>query len=262
MTKAVSSPNSDTMYLIEVSEPPKTPQKFTVISFIFNSEDITQLESHETPCKERATGEKRKLVTVLSSLDVKDNSRSFSTQTKSIKSQKSEDAAEIENLNVFHLNKNSPLTKVRMCMIQVMSMLTSKAKTELTAAILALDKARDTEDLESLRDSTDKLSATISKAEEVSIHAQLSEYKRETDQKMNKLLMLVTSLTKDQLLFKTSKSSSDFLSAGISKGEKLKTTKTVEITTKTLKSSEVATSKTKVTYVSKIAENTQQIEKP
>ena len=262
MAEAVSSSNSDTMYLIEISESSKTSQKFTVISFIFNSEGITQLKPHETSCKERATEEKRKLVIVLSSSDVKNNSRSFSTQTKSIKSQKSEDAAEIENLNVFHLDKNSSLTKAKMCMIQVMSMLTSKAKTELIAAILTLNKARDTEDLKSLRDLTDKLSATISKAEEVSIHAQLSEYKRETDQKMNKLFILITSLTKDQSLFKTLRSSSDFLSAGISKEEKLKTIKTVEITTKTLKSSEVATLKTKVIYASKIAENTQQIEKP
>ena len=84
-----------------------------------------------------------------------------------------------------------------MCMIQIMFMLTSKAKTELTAAILTLDNARDIEDLKSLKNSTDKLSATIFKAEEVSIHVQLSEYKRETDQKMNKLLMLITSLIKD-----------------------------------------------------------------
>ena len=79
---------------------------------------------------------------------------------------------------------------------------------------------------------------------------------------MNKLLILITSLIKDQSLFKTSKSSSDFLSADIFKEEKLKTTKTVKITIKTLKSSEVAILKTKVIYVSKIAENTQQIEKP
>ena len=78
-----------------------------------------------------------------------------------------------------------------------MSMLTFKAKTELTAAILTLNKARDTEDFKSLKNLTDKLSATISKAEEVSIHTQLSEYKRETDQKMNKLLILITSLIKN-----------------------------------------------------------------
>ena len=189
MTEVVFFFNSDTMYLIKILESFKTSQKFTVISFIVNSEDITQLKSHKTSCKERTTEEKRRLIIILSSSDVKNNSRSFSTSTKSIKSQKSEDAAEIENLNIFHLNKNSPLTKARMCMIQVMSMLTSKAKTELTAAILTLDKARNTEDLKSLKDSTDKLSATIFKAEEVSIHAQLSEYKRETDQKMNKLFL-------------------------------------------------------------------------
>ena len=62
-----------------------------------------------------------------------------------------------------------------------MSMLTSKAKTEFTAAILTLNKVRNTEDLKSLKDLTDKLSATIFKAEEVSIHIQLSEYKWETD---------------------------------------------------------------------------------
>ena len=169
------------MCLIEISESLKTSQKFTVIFFIFNSEDITQLKSHKTSCKERAIEEKRKLITVLSSSDVKNNSRSFSTQIKNIKSQKSEDAAEIENLNVFYLDKNSSLTKVKMCMIQVMSMLIFKAKTELTAAILALNKVRDTEDLKSFKNLTDKLSATISKAEEVSIHAQLSKYKREID---------------------------------------------------------------------------------
>ena len=59
MTEAVSSLNSDTMYLIEISESFKTFQKFTVISFIFNSEDITQLKPHETSCKERATEEKK-----------------------------------------------------------------------------------------------------------------------------------------------------------------------------------------------------------
>ena len=141
-------------------------------------------------------------------------------------------------------------------------MLTSEAKTELTAAILTLNKARDIEDLKSLKDLTDKLSAIISKAEEVSIYAQLSKYKREINQKMNKLLILITLLIKDQFLFKTLKSSSDFLSADISKREKLKTIKTVEITIKTLKSSEVATLKTKVIHVLKIAGNTQQIEKP
>ena len=124
---------------------------------------------------------KKKLVSILSSSDVKNNSRLFFIQTKNIKSQKSEDAAEIENLNVFYLDKNFLLTKVRIYIIQVMSMLTSKAKTELTAAILTLNKARDTEDLKSLKDLINKLSATIFRAEEVSIHAQLSEYKRETD---------------------------------------------------------------------------------
>ena len=117
MIEAVFFLNSDTIYLIEISELFKTSQKSTVISFIFNSKDITQLKSHETSCKERVTEEKRKLITVLSFSDVKNNSRSFSTQTKSIKSQKSEDAAEIENLNIFHLNKNSSLIEVRMCMI-------------------------------------------------------------------------------------------------------------------------------------------------
>ena len=51
-----------------------------------------------------------------------------------------------------------------------MFMLTSKAKTELTAAILALDKVRNIEDFKSLKDLIDKLSATISKVEEVFIH--------------------------------------------------------------------------------------------
>ena len=78
-----------------------------------------------------------------------------------------------------------------------MFILTFKVKTELTTAILTLNKARDTEDLKSFKNSTDKLSATIFKTEEVSIHAQLSEYKRETNQKMNKLLILVTLLIKD-----------------------------------------------------------------
>ena len=76
-------------------------------------------------------------------------------------------------------------------------MLTSKAKTELTAAILTLNKVRDTEDFKFLRDLIDKLSATISRAEKLFIHIQLSEYKRETDQKMNKLLILITSLIKN-----------------------------------------------------------------
>ena len=52
-----------------------------------------------------------------------------------------------------------------------MSMLTFKVKTELTATILTLNKVRNTEDLKSLRNSTDKLSATISKVEKVFIHA-------------------------------------------------------------------------------------------
>ena len=78
-----------------------------------------------------------------------------------------------------------------------MSILTFKAKTELTAAILTLNKVRNTEDLKSLRDLTDKLSATISKAEEVFIHTQFSKYKRETDQNINKLLILVILLIKN-----------------------------------------------------------------
>ena len=57
-----------------------------------------------------------------------------------------------------------------MCMLQVMSLLSYKAKTELTAAVLALDTARETEGLESLRDLTDKLSVTISRTEKTSIH--------------------------------------------------------------------------------------------
>ena len=117
MTEAVSFFNLNTMCLIEISKSSKTSQKFTVISFIFNSEDITQLKSHETSYKEKATEEKRKLVIILSSSNVKNNSRLFFTQTKSIKSQKSEDAAEIKNLNVFYLNKNSSLIKARICMI-------------------------------------------------------------------------------------------------------------------------------------------------
>ena len=51
-----------------------------------------------------------------------------------------------------------------------MFMLTFKVKTELTAVILTLKKVRNTEDFESLKDSTDKFSATISKAGEVFIH--------------------------------------------------------------------------------------------
>ena len=219
------------------------------------------MKTHETSCKEKVIEEKRKLITILSSSDIVNNSRLFSTQTKSIKSQKSEDAAEIENLNVFYLNKNSSLIKVKMCIIQVMSMLTSKVKTELTAAILTLNKVRDIEDLKFLKDLIDKLSAIIFKAEEVFIHTQLSEYKRETDQKINKLLILITLLTKNQSLFKTLKSFSDFLSADISKEEKLKTIKTIKITIKTLKLSKIATLKIKIIYVSKITENTQQIEK-
>ena len=62
-----------------------------------------------------------------------------------------------------------------------MSILTFKAKTELTAAILTLNKVRNIEDLKSFKDSTDKLSAIIFKAEKVFIHTQLSKYKRETD---------------------------------------------------------------------------------
>ena len=60
-------------------------------------------------------------------------------------------------------------------------MLTSKVKTELTTTILTLNKIRNTKDSKFLKNLTDKLSATISKAEEVFIHTQLSEYKRETD---------------------------------------------------------------------------------
>ena len=78
-----------------------------------------------------------------------------------------------------------------------MFILTSKVKTEFTAAILTLNKVKDTEDFKSFKNSTDKLSTTISKVEEVFIHAQLSEYKRETDQKINKLLILITLLIKN-----------------------------------------------------------------
>ena len=59
MTEAVSFLNSNIMCLIEISESFKTSQKFTVISFIFNFEGITQLKSYETSCKERATEEKK-----------------------------------------------------------------------------------------------------------------------------------------------------------------------------------------------------------
>ena len=142
-----------------------------------------------------------------------------------------------------------------------MFMLTSKVKTEFTAAILTLNKVRNTEDLKSLRDLTDKLSATIFKAEEVFIHAQLYEYKRETNQKINKLFILITLLIKDQSLFKILKFFSISFSADISKEEKFKTIKTIEIIMKTLKSFKVVTLKIKVIYISKIAENTQQIEK-
>ena len=79
MTKAASFFNSDTMCLIEISESFKTFQKFIVISFIFNFEDITQMKSYETLCKERITEEKRSIITVLSFSDAKNNSRSFST---------------------------------------------------------------------------------------------------------------------------------------------------------------------------------------
>ena len=79
---------------------------------------------------------------------------------------------------------------------------------------------------------------------------------------MNKLLILITLLIKDQfLLFKILKSSSAFSTADIFKEEKFKITKTIETTIKTLKSFKVITLKTKVIYVSKITENTQQIEK-
>ena len=73
--------------------------------------------------------------------------------------------------------------------------------------------------------------------------------------------MLITLLIKDQSLFKTLKSSFDFLSADISKEEKLKTTKTVKTIIKTLKLSKVVTLKIKVIYILKITENTQQIKK-
>ncbi|KAI9702232.1 MAG: hypothetical protein M1812_008368, partial [Candelaria pacifica] len=187
---APSSPNSDTMCLIDISEPPRTPQKPAVTEFTFRSEEMTQAELQQTPCKDKNLGEKRKIVTSLSSSGVKGNSRPFPTQVKSLKSQEPAFAAEIENLNTFHLDKNSPLTKARMCMLQVMPMLSYKAKTELTAAFCALDKVRETEGLESFKDPTDKLPATILRTEETSIHAQLSEYKRETDHKLNKLLIL------------------------------------------------------------------------
>ena len=51
-----------------------------------------------------------------------------------------------------------------------MFILTLKVKTEFTAAILTLNKIRNTEDLKSFKDLINKLSATISKAEEVFIH--------------------------------------------------------------------------------------------
>ena len=57
-----------------------------------------------------------------------------------------------------------------------MSILTSKVKTEFTAAIFTLNKVRNIKDLKFLRNLTDKLSATIFRVEEVSIHAQLFKY--------------------------------------------------------------------------------------
>ena len=140
-------------------------------------------------------------------------------------------------------------------------MLTFKVKTEFTAAILTSNKVRNTENLKFFKDLTNKLSTAIFKAEEVFIHTQLSEYERETDQKINKLFILITLLIKDQSLFKILKFFSVSFLADISKGEKLKTTKTVKTIIKTLKLSEVVTLKIKVIYVSKITENTQQIEK-
>ena len=49
-------------------------------------------------------------------------------------------------------------------------MLTFKVKTEFTAAILTLNKVRNTENLKSFKNLMNKLSITIFKAEEVSIH--------------------------------------------------------------------------------------------
>ena len=78
---------------------------------------------------------------------------------------------------------------------------------------------------------------------------------------MNKLLILITLLIKDQFLFKILKSFSVSFSADISKEEKLKIIKTVKTIIKTLKLSKVVTLKIKVIYILKITENTQQIEK-
>ena len=51
-----------------------------------------------------------------------------------------------------------------------MFMLTSKVKTEFTAAILTLNKVRNIEDFKSFKDLIDKLSATIFRAEKVFIY--------------------------------------------------------------------------------------------
>ncbi|KAI9703461.1 MAG: hypothetical protein M1812_008339 [Candelaria pacifica] len=259
MAEAIVSFDSDIMFIVQVSETSKTPQKTAIQTFVFRQEDTVEPELYDTPCKTKTLGEKRKIITTLST-DIKNNSRSSNTQTKSIKSNPGL-CTEVENLDLFHQDRNSPLAKTRMCMKQALPMLNKQAKVELVNAILALDKAREAEKLESLQTSADEFSAIITKAQKTSLQSQFSEFKKNSDQKMNKMLQAIVSLSQKQLSDKTSKFTffSSLSSTSVtSEADKNKSAKTAETFTKTIKLAEAVVYQTKVTYASKAAENTQQ----
>ncbi|KAI9695266.1 MAG: hypothetical protein M1812_008509, partial [Candelaria pacifica] len=140
-------------------------------------------------------------------------------------------------------------------------MLNKQAKAELLNAILALDKAKEAKGLESLQTSADEFSAMITRAQKTSLQSQFSEFKKHSDQKMNKMLQAIVSLSQKQFSDKISKftSFSSLSSTSVtSEADKNKSTKTAETFTKTTKPAEAVVSQTKVTYALKAAENTQQ----
>ncbi|KAI9701359.1 MAG: hypothetical protein M1812_008379, partial [Candelaria pacifica] len=242
-----------------VPETSKTPQKTATQTFVFRQEDTVESELHDTSCKTKTLDEKRKIITALFT-DIKNNSRLSNTQTKSIKSNPGL-CTEVENLDLFHQNRNSPLAKTKMCMKQALSILNKQAKAELVNAILALNKAREAEELESLQTSADEFPAMITRAQETSLQSQFSEFKKNSDQKMNKMLQAIVSLSQKQFSDKTSKLTffSSLSSISVtSEADKNKSVKTAETFTKTTKPAETVVSQTKVTYASKAAENTQQ----
>ncbi|KAI9692085.1 MAG: hypothetical protein M1812_008535, partial [Candelaria pacifica] len=246
MAEAIVLFDSDIMFIVQVPETSKAPQKTATQTFVFRQKDTVEPELHDTPCKTKTLGEKRKIITALST-DIKNNSRPSNSQTKSIKSNPGP-CTEVENLDLFHQDRNSSLAKTKMCMKQALPMFNKQAKAELINAILALDKAREAEGLESLQTSADEFLAMITRAQKTSLQSQFSEFKKNSDQKMNKMLQAIVSLSQKQFSDKTLKftSFSSLPSTSVtSEADKNKSAKTAETFTKTTKPAETVVSQTK-----------------